>query len=340
MKNKYYLYFFLFPIFFACQKNKNTLIDGNLREYVDRFYAEAEIRGIELSRDNLEVIFRDLSEESVCGLGNSRYEGTDLRKVEISPEPFCWGGRSEWSRENLIFHELGHAVLARPHINDLLPNGLPKDMMCGSGTCDNFSVYGQYTLGKRTYYLDKLFKGFTSIPDWGKVKSKESILFQDDFERKSKSGELVISDVVYLENFEKRQLVNESTNSKSIKLSAKEQLDNPVTATWEININQPLIQEGVGLKLEVNVSADKLIGEGAAIYLETFSGHPEFPDLSSSSSTRRINRIEGTHALKPYVLEIPYFPSEVQQIKIGLRLLPKTSGSVYFDDLTLKILDN
>lgn len=340
MKNKYCLFFLLFPILFACQKNKNTLINGNLREYVDRFYDEAEVRGIELSKDNLEVIFRDLSEESVCGLGNSRYEGTDLRKVEISPEPFCWGGRSEWSRENLIFHELGHAVLARAHINDLLPNGLPKDMMCGSGACDNFSVYGEYTLGKRTYYLDKLFKGVTSIPDWGKIKTNESVLFQDDFERKSKSGEFIISDVVYLANFEKRQLLNESSNSKSIKLTAKEQLDNSVIATWEININQPLLQEGIGLKLEVNVSTDELIGEGAAIYLETFSGNSEFPDLSASSSTRRINKIEGTQDLKPYVLEIPYFPSDVQQIKISLRILPKTSGSVYFDDLTLKVLEN
>ena len=67
------------------------------------------------------MVFKDLSEEGICGLGYFKFEGTDLRKVEINPDFFCWGFHEDLGRESLVFHELGHAILRKVHVNTSCP---------------------------------------------------------------------------------------------------------------------------------------------------------------------------------------------------------------------------
>ncbi len=49
MKNKLILLCFLIPLFTNCNKSKNKFVEKDLEVYVDRFFAEAELRGIEVT---------------------------------------------------------------------------------------------------------------------------------------------------------------------------------------------------------------------------------------------------------------------------------------------------
>lgn len=82
-----------------------------------------------LDESNLEVVFQDL--ENACGYGYINYNNTGLRRVEIAPN--CWEDRKENWKEWLMFHELGHAILERGHLNSVMPNRMAKSIMCGSG---------------------------------------------------------------------------------------------------------------------------------------------------------------------------------------------------------------
>ncbi len=148
-------------------------IDPELKIYVDRFIEEAQLRGVELSKENLDVLLvdefsQDFGTSFFCGYGWWNYERTGERRVEIRNSAGCWTVRPDIEKENLMFHELGHALLSRPHIADRFPNGYPSTIMCSSegDNCDNFTVYYQ-SPEMRSYYLDELFGvRSSSNPEW------------------------------------------------------------------------------------------------------------------------------------------------------------------------------
>jgi len=61
MKRNYLYLLLLFVFFTNCGKDKNKLVDKDLAVYVDRFFAEADLREMDVSDDNLEVVFKDLT---------------------------------------------------------------------------------------------------------------------------------------------------------------------------------------------------------------------------------------------------------------------------------------
>lgn len=324
----------LIAIFTNCSKDKNKLVDSELAIYVDRFFAEATLRGMELTDDNLEVVFRDLSEEGVCGLGYSKFMGTDLRKVEISQNFFCWGFQEDLAKENLVFHELGHAILRLSHANNMLPNGLPTEMMCDGNACDVFAYYDKYTLGKRAYYLDKLFRLSTPAPNWSKVKSRETIFFEEDAESDQVAENLALLST----NFKGTIAENPISQSKSIALEAVEKLTGgDEVGEWIIRLESPVISEGVDLKFTTQIASENLSGAGINLILRTYSRNNSETEISAATSKRINNLTNLTNQIE--ALTLTYFPSDVQQIEIILQILPNTSGTVYFDNLKLSVME-
>lgn len=91
-------------------------IDSRVADHVDRFFAEAEARGINIPRENLIV-----SVEELDPLGRSLKSG-DQRVVLISADAYDFFGpkwmspdSAFYGMENVVFHELGHALLNRKH---------------------------------------------------------------------------------------------------------------------------------------------------------------------------------------------------------------------------------
>jgi hypothetical protein len=171
----------LFTVLFSCEKVEPVFeykIEPSLEVFVNRFYQEAELRGIILQKTNLIVEALDVLEEDRCGQcqrPKNKREGQ--RTVKISKARACWSMSSEQNREALVFHELGHCLLNREHKDDLFPSGAPKSIMTTvlNGPyqpCEY--VFGEDATGcnktvRRTYYLNELFdEHLKEVPSWSK----------------------------------------------------------------------------------------------------------------------------------------------------------------------------
>lgn len=151
---KYGILFILsLVILTACEQEdmvRAPEVEAELQEYLNRFMAEGEAREFEpvLDVQLLDLRFGSL-EEAVRGQCQLFSDG---RRTIIIQESY-WKSANEWAREFLVFHELGHCLLDRRHLETADANGNCISMMhSGEGGCRN--LYGPTT---RTAYLDELF---------------------------------------------------------------------------------------------------------------------------------------------------------------------------------------
>jgi len=126
----------------ACAEFDQTLqyrIDPPFQTHVDAFFYEAEIRGVDLQKENLIVttskdLNRKLGQFSTCG---------EQRIVEI----IDYAAHYEPTHlEVLMFHELGHALLRRGHTCE-----------DNSIMCDDINLQAFTTPAERKILLDELF---------------------------------------------------------------------------------------------------------------------------------------------------------------------------------------
>jgi len=352
MRSPFSLLFLLFFLIISCQKEeentppvpsafgtiapRNVDIDPQLQKYVDRFFAEAKERGLRLNESDLEVVFLEL--EEYCGLGYAMYNNTLTRRVEIDPN--CWKDRSESWKEWLMFHELGHAVLRRPHANAILPNGSAKSIMCGTGVgyekCVGHSTspYSIFTPIKRKYYIDELFDPAIAKPMWGEIKSRGNgtIVFQEDFEEgfdwELRLRNDSISSSTYMANIE----FDESKNTNVATLNSNALID--VNAIFTTSFKPTFIKEGAILELKATIRTENVIGDGVALALRINSKNEEYFDVSGWDSTQDVTPIKGTMS-REYSLIIPYYPSDVDYGRIFLLFLPNSKGKVSIDDIVV-----
>jgi hypothetical protein len=153
-------------------------VPDEVEPYIQKFTAEARLRGKDITVSNLVVTFGPTSSGDVCGTclpGPADPDGQV--RIVLSNNPYCWEKISAEDREELVFHELGHCVLGRlGHRTDRLPNGDYASLMNGKET--GLYAICQYAIGgsgadcdrryRRKYYLDELFDENTPPPDWGK----------------------------------------------------------------------------------------------------------------------------------------------------------------------------
>lgn len=157
----------------SCQKDVEVVysVPEELQPFIDKFEAEAALRGKTIDITNLIIEYGTASEQFICASCNSNSMDADVqKKIVIDNNAQCW--EVDEMLEALIFHELGHCVLGRLHQNEFLPNGDPASLMIqdrldhyacvydlsGDNDCNNAF--------KREYYLDELFDPATPAPDW------------------------------------------------------------------------------------------------------------------------------------------------------------------------------
>lgn len=175
-------------LFFSCEEEPiKPANNAELTAIIQKFVAEGAQRGINFNTEFLEAFILDefslpVGAGGFCGYGWWSYPEKSNPRIEILDTGPCWTERSEIEKENLVFHELGHALLQRNHINGTLPNGIsPKSIMCGDGTCSNYHTF--YANGPlRAYYLDELFDDETVFPNFFVNKQTSSIVLEEDFE--------------------------------------------------------------------------------------------------------------------------------------------------------------
>jgi hypothetical protein len=145
--------------------------EADLQVFVDRFFAEASARNIEIT-DKLTLRLVDASEIApYAALGNP-----DPPLLRVARE--FWNHYSESQKEIIIFHELANVKLEREPTSELLPGCKYFKSLMNSEVLD---VYESETDSYRQYYIDELFDPFTPSPSWADApKTTKHLLFDDD----------------------------------------------------------------------------------------------------------------------------------------------------------------
>jgi len=161
--------FLLFVIllgFVSCKDKDEYSINSAFTTILQHFEDEGSIRGrtFNLKQTGLIVEFADLDENTA---GLCHYE--DPIRIEIDKSywnEISSSAGADLMKENLLFHELGHGLLGRKHLNKILENGDWKSMMCGGDKVDDRPWNINYRGMRRAYYLDELFNESTPAPDF------------------------------------------------------------------------------------------------------------------------------------------------------------------------------
>ncbi|MEZ4828208.1 MAG: hypothetical protein R3C61_18265 [Bacteroidia bacterium] len=170
MKSRTFRLYFLLIIatLVACKKENVPVkvydVPAELQFYIDLFEQEAAKRGQTLDIDNLRVMYEgDLVNGTAAGTCTYPHADDPIPTIRLDTTSVNWTN-NEYSREVLVFHELGHCVLnRREHRDDVLPNGNYTSIMRSTGA----QLYGgPLNQFKRDYYLDELFDPTTPAPDW------------------------------------------------------------------------------------------------------------------------------------------------------------------------------
>lgn len=125
-------------------------VDTRLWPYYMEFEDQAALRGYEIDLNFLGIsgAIKEITDEGVAG--TCQY-GQHVHHVTVDKD--YWNQSSSVGREFVVFHELGHCVLARDHRESMNAEGLCLSIMAsGTGDC-RFA----YTSNNRKAYLDELF---------------------------------------------------------------------------------------------------------------------------------------------------------------------------------------
>lgn len=132
-----------------------TNVDQRLWSFFEEFENEAAERGFtfDLNQHNLTGNISDIHDDGVAG--SCSYGFRQANRVTIDM-PF-WDRAGYYSREMVVFHELGHCVLGRDHSEELTNNGFCASIMrSGTGNCQTL-----YNAQNKEYYLNELFETLT-----------------------------------------------------------------------------------------------------------------------------------------------------------------------------------
>lgn len=141
---------------YACSSDEEletqSFVSSEMMPYFNSFEEEAILRGIEINIEELGISgFLENLDNDIVGQCASLTDGS--REVRIDEN--YWNRSSNLSREFVIFHELGHCVLGRSHVDDADRNGTCQSIMnSGLGGCRI-----RYGTNNRSNYLDELFLG-------------------------------------------------------------------------------------------------------------------------------------------------------------------------------------
>ena len=168
-----YSFLICVSVLIACSSEEpesNIEVSPQFRPYVRAFEAEAAKRGIsfDFEESGLEILLGPTRVDNAAGV--CRGDGS----IEI--EKTVWDNYSDAGKEQLIFHELGHCVLGRPHRNVVLSNNEWGSIMRGSPIPEDRGVVVNYSGQRKEYYIDELFDENTPFPDWAGITRD----YQDD----------------------------------------------------------------------------------------------------------------------------------------------------------------
>ena len=140
-----------------------------LDSLVEDFIREATTRGVKVDKQRRDFIVQ---------FGRIEGKKSASCKPNYSPQvitidSLTWKFVNAAQKESLVFHELAHCLLRRPHIDKAFQFGECKSWMRGDESSCHINLYN---LEWRKYYLDELFNpSNASVPYWYRSKPNLSV---------------------------------------------------------------------------------------------------------------------------------------------------------------------
>ncbi|NOT37395.1 MAG: hypothetical protein HOP11_08465 [Saprospiraceae bacterium] len=143
-----FLSFFLVVSLFSCNNDETYTVDPAFTEFIVTFNKEAQLRSLDYSEQlqELNIKFSLLNDNAVGQCQKSKDSHT------ILIDQTYWNSLSILDKELILFHELGHCILNREHI-DSSNNRICNSIMRSSNTVCRMN----YNSTSRKNYLDELF---------------------------------------------------------------------------------------------------------------------------------------------------------------------------------------
>jgi hypothetical protein len=304
--------------------------------YVDRFIAEGKARGLDLNTSAMDVVYVNeikLSDSSMpCGYGWPAHPSTGKRTVQISKSAACgWATVSDLGREQLFFHEMGHAFLSLEHDDAFLCDEKPVSLMNSLVNTVTHHFYDGPSESK-TYYLDELFDRLAA--------NEKCIEFGQDWDTnpifiKHQSG-------VGAWNFydAKGTMAGSRSPADELVISSISGKTSTETGYWYSQFNSPNIPEGAKVTLRTKVSSTGLTGPGVALALRVYD--TEFQNTGavlkeSSVFSTEANPISGVLDKQIIELSISNFSRKTIVIIPFAVMMSGTEGEARFEDFEILV---
>ncbi len=159
-------WFFVCLLLLSCNDKDEYRVDSDFQIYLQRFEKEALKYGYTYDFKGTGIIieYADLVDKTA---GLTHFENP----IRIEIDRTYWEALekkagTDLMKEDLIFHELGHGLLNRKHLNSTLENGEWKSLMCGGEKVNDRSWNINYRGVRRDYYIQELFDENTSAPEF------------------------------------------------------------------------------------------------------------------------------------------------------------------------------
>ena len=327
------LLFLILPIL-ACDEKSELPEYPDLKIYLDRFEEEAKAKGYDFDLSNVQAVYVNdinVNQKSYCGYGFINYDGAGLRRIEISKAQNCgWSKLSDIERENLFFHEIGHAFFNRSHNTATQCDGSPLSLM----TTSNLRIYTEAG-EKRDYYISELIDPLVALnkcikdeKDWSKDSVYQLAQNDPDWILYNDNGKYVGT----------RSAVGEP--EEYLSLASIPGINAQANAYWLKTIYSPNIPECAEVKFKVKMNSEELTGNGAAISLrayKTVAGKMGAVTEEYLQLTTRHDPISGELIDHPEELIIPCYSRATIQLVIFVVLVGETQGEVTFGDIELLV---
>lgn len=247
-KNTFYSMLLMIVIFSSCKDHNEYRVGSEFTEYLQRFRNEAAERGrtFNVEAEGLIIEFANLKNNTA---GLTHYE--DPIRVEI--DETYWNDISSTAgadlmKENLIFHELGHGLLNRSHLNSTLENGDWKSIMCGGDMINDREWNINYRGERRAYYIAELFNESTPIPNFASTQFlaeadtlgfKSAIRLTFDTPQKQDAGWPIESNSSYTTSINNGRLKFESKIDMVYLITAKTPINIINDFSYELTLEYP-----------------------------------------------------------------------------------------------------
>ena len=128
------------------------------------------------------------------------------------------------------------------------------------------------------------------------------------------------------------------SRSHSLKISRNSTTTGYGPASWEQIINN-YVPAGIELTLSLSIKLENIIGNGVSFFVMCFDAdHPD--GIPEAFATSRDNiSLMGTKNWTRYSIKIYNTPKNIQCLVVNLRSSGSTTGTVYFDDISLSYIE-